>query len=97
MSTHTPHQRRLRLWSAVASEVAKEMTERKWRVAQETIISLACIGLIFYAMRNGYPVTSWILGVVVGVINTVEAAQLYRAFREVQAENRHRAQEDSGD
>lgn len=88
MSVHTPRQERLTLWATMAHEVSREMTAQKWLYVKEIFATAVLAVLVWEAMRSGYPVSASIGMVGIGAINTITAGQLYRAIREVQAENR---------
>lgn len=97
VATKTPRQHRLDLWTAVAYEIGRTMTEQKWRITQEAFASLILGVIVWQAMQAGYPVIGMLGTFGIGTINTITAHQLYRAIREVQAENRDELVHDTGD
>lgn len=64
------------------------MSDEKWRVAQDFAATIVLGALAFYAMRMSYPLTSLVATLGIGVLNTITVGQLYKAVREVQAQNR---------
>lgn len=64
------------------------MSRYRLQVIQEITATLLLAGLSYFAMTTGYGVVALFGTLGIGVINTVTLSELYRAIREVQAENR---------
>jgi hypothetical protein len=97
MSVRTPYEQRLAAWVATASVVADSMTEYKWEIAKDFIVSLLLSGLAYQALAGGYSATATVAIIAIGAINTITAADVLEIVRRKKREELIDANTETGD
>lgn len=95
MSYPTPHEQRLDVWVATVGAVAETMTDYKWEITKDAIISILLCGLAYQSLTLGYSGPASIFGIVIGAINTITFADVMEVVKGKKRDRLNRSRADA--